>query len=224
MLTFCTSVVIPNHGRTLLTDGTTVPAFSTMKGVLTSLLHHFDRLGRRGDWEPLYFRGNPCESSEIRAFRTGYERLLWHEGVEPVAAEPITEGAVHSLVDAADQARAELRAQHATQTIIGAREIVRELLCERDATYYLYLWESIQRGGEGGRLRPCDLESSQTPALSFGCVPQYTHPVLVRPNGCKSRHDRRCPTRNRRRGRERWEIFPRTPLLLLLLLFHLRMT
>lgn len=192
VLTFCTSVVIPEHGRTPLTDGTVVPAFSTLKGVLTCLLHHFDGHGRRGEWEPLRLWGNPCESTEVRDFRTGYERLLWQEGVEPIAAEPITEAAVHSLVDAADAARGELRALHAKRAGVCPRDILRELLCERDATYYLYLWESVQRGGEGGRLRPCDLQSAASDSAPSGPVPQYAHPVLVRPNGCKSRQRRDC--------------------------------
>ena len=192
VLTFCTSVVIPQHGRTPLADGTVVPAFSTLKGVLTSLLHHFDRSGRRGEWEPLELRGNPCESTEVRDFRTGYERLLWQEGVEPTAAEPITEAAVHALVDAADAARAELRAANLARPSVSPSDEMLELLCARDATYYLYLWESVQRGGEGGRLRPCDLQSLGPCTGAPEGAPMYAYPVLVRPNGCKSRQRRNC--------------------------------
>jgi hypothetical protein len=73
VLNFCTMYAMVHHGITKLGDGSVVPAFSTMKGILSNIRHTFDVLGRRGEWQPLTLSGNPCDSTEIREFRTGYE-------------------------------------------------------------------------------------------------------------------------------------------------------
>jgi integrase len=55
------------------------------------------------------------------------------------------------------------------------------LLVLRDQLLFRYLWASLQRGGEGARLRPCDLSSAVA-------APYLT----VRPNGLKQRQQRDC--------------------------------
>ena len=161
VLAFCTMEVVPQHGRTVLRDGQTVPAASYMRGVLAHLRSGFSLAGREGDWDHHMLRGNPCDSMEVRQFRSGYELMMWGEGVEPTAANPLTEEKVHRLVDGLDERIGELSAAHGTGPAIpvAARVLtMRLLLLERDAAMYLYLWKSHQRGSEGGRLRPCDIK------------------------------------------------------------------
>ena len=193
VLNFCTMYAMVHHGITKLGDGSVVPAFSTMKGILSNIRHTFDVLGRRGEWQPLTLSGNPCDSTEIREFRTGYERTLWIEGVEPVAATPATEKIVRALVDEADKRHSVLAATPVERR--SALLTMRLLILERDITLYLYLWESIQRGGEGGRLRPCDLrggDGAHFPLPTGGGPPLFKYPIRAHPNGVKTRQRRAC--------------------------------
>jgi len=86
--------VEPNHGRTRLKSGEIVPAFSTVKGVLFYIRAALEPLGREGEYYAWQggngCRGNPCESLEVRRYRTA-EKHLKDNGVEVLAAVPLTE-------------------------------------------------------------------------------------------------------------------------------------
>ena len=197
VLAFCTMEVVPHHGRTPLADGQTVPSASYMRGVLAHLRTGFCFLGREGEWDHHTLRGNPCDNIEVRQYRSGYENMLWVDGVEPTAASPLTEEKVHRLVDGVDAMIGELSATSGGSTLPPQPDrflAMRLLLLERDAAMYLYLWESHQRGSEGGRLRPCDLKQPGGAAWPTAplAVPRYDYPVEVHPNGTKSRRRRAC--------------------------------
>ena len=152
LLAFCAMKVVPEHGRTVIRDGSHVPAFSTLKGVLSFLRYAFLTIGREGEWIHARSRGNPCESFEVRQYRTGYERFLWAQGIEAVAAVPLTEAKLHALVCKADESVVARTVQYGARATPSQRMHI--LILERDVVVYIYLWESWQRGSEGGRLRP----------------------------------------------------------------------
>ena len=172
-----------------------MPAHSTIKAVLTQLQHVFTRYGRVGSWDPLGLTGNPCLSAEIDQYRTGYQRMLWNNGVEPVAAHPLTEDKIHALVASLDKKLSGLSADQDTFAP-GQPTSMKYLLIERDIVLYLYLWASYQRGSEGARLRPCDIKRpAGHPAFEVragSVVPTYSYPLDVHPNGTKSRQRRNC--------------------------------
>jgi len=160
---FMTMEVEPNHGRTRLMTGEIVPAFSTVKGVLSFIRAALETLGREGEYYAGQggngCRGNPCESLEVRRYRTGYEKHLTDHGVEVLAAVALTESKYHSLVDEADSCAAALRAEY-SGLLPTPSQLLQILLYERDAATFVYLWESHQRGSEGGRLRPMDVQAT----------------------------------------------------------------
>ena len=187
----------PHHGKTPLEDGSTVASASGLSNAIAALGAAFDVLGRRGDWDPQTNQGNPCASLEVSRFRTGYQRELWGTAVEPVAATPLSEDELLILVQDLDDRRDAL-----TQTLTPASSRylqIRGLLLERDALLFTYLGASIQRGGEGARLRVCDVRSVSTDvttgvSLPLGATSSILEhsSVSVYPNGVKTRQRRDC--------------------------------
>ena len=196
---FMTMEVEPNHGRTKLKTGEIVPAFSTVKGVLSFIRAALETLGREGEY---YVgqgvngcRGNPCESLEVRRYRTGYEKHLTDHGVEVLAAVALTKSKYHALVDEADSCAAALRAEY-LGLLPTPSQSLHILIYERDAAMMVHLWESHQRGSEGGRLRPMDVQAPggyQFPVGPNG-VPVLAYPLEVHPNGIKQDQRRNCGT------------------------------
>ena len=198
VLVFLHSEWRPRHGRTALTDGTTVASATGMGNAIAALSTTFIILGRRGEWDPHLNQGNPCESHEVRRYRSGYHRELWDEWIEPIAATPLCEDKLLALVTHLDAKRA----QHSLQLTddSGRYAQLRVLLLERDALLFTYLGASIQRGGEGARLRVCDVRSTQVDGIAGVSMPlgnalpinEQVPPLTIHPNGVKSRQRRDC--------------------------------
>ena len=186
------------HGRTSLPDGTLVASATGMGNAIAALSTTFIILGRRGEWDPHLNHGNPCESHEVRRYRSGYQRELWDEMIEPIAATPLCEDKLLALVTHLDVKRA----QHSFQLTdsSGKHARLRVLLLERDALLFTYLGAFIQRGGEGARLRVCDVRSTHVDGTAGISVPlgnalridEQAPPLTIHPNGVKSRQRRDC--------------------------------
>ena len=186
-----------HHGRTHLPDGTIVASASGLGNAASALGATFDILGRRGEWDPLTLSGNPCASFEVRLYRSGYQRELWGQDIEPTAATPLRHDKVLALVVHLDAKRALLTAD----PIYSESRFLqlRGLLLERDALLFTYLSASIQRGGEGARLRLCDIRTAHSEGVTGVSLPlgnaliaDRAPAVSVHPNGVKTRQRRDC--------------------------------
>ena len=190
LIVFMETKFLPTHGRTHILNGDVVPAFSTVSNALSSLTRYFNLIGRAGEWTPPS-TGNPCQSAYVRDWRTSYERFLWGEDVTPVAAAPISESRLRQLLRGYDATAAALDVPELALALTAARsarELLVPLLAQRDAAVVTYLRASWQRGGEGGRLRVCDLDPSPLTWFSGGqCSGDLTLParVVISPNGTK---------------------------------------
>ena len=120
-----------------------------------------------------------------------YERFLWGQEVEPVAAALISGARLRQLLRGYDATAAALDTEvlaAALASTRSARGALLPLVAQRDAAVIAYLHASWQRGGEGGRLRLCDMEPSP---LSWFEGAQCTGPfvvpsqVTIFPNGTK---------------------------------------
>ena len=178
VLVFVSQVWIPKHGRTRLLTGATHPAASTCRGMWAALSYLFRSHGRAGEWSLIAPWNNPCESQVVQDYRAGIVSHLVSNEVRPVAAHPLSLDKLRRILDTLD-ARA-VKLQGAAQ----AYNRIRWLLCVRDAALFIYLYHSIQRGGEGAKLRLRDLRSAD-PAF-LGSV--WDSPaVLVFPRRVKNR-------------------------------------
>ena len=197
LLVYMEQIYLVEHtGRRAGPDGALSCSFSAIKGVLGHLKTTFDLLGRNGPWVSSSGAGNPCCSTEISHWRSGYEREQDALGNVAVGARPMTVSKLHALVDALDGDLAALPAEDA----------MGRLLLLRDITFFLYLFASHQRGGEGGeialaeiRLQPGPLgdsaaiEASGPPSPLWPFAPDYVAllasaaGVWVRPRRLKNR-------------------------------------
>jgi integrase len=139
-----------NHGRTKLPNGEVVPAFDTVKGVLSALRRGFMNLGRTGPWSDETLTGCPRGGVLVSDWLAGYGRDLFKWGYEACAAYPLTDEKRRKLVDYIDECRAAI----ADTDPFGAA------LLEELALVFCYLWDSIQRGAEGARLQFSDLHET----------------------------------------------------------------
>lgn len=150
IVVFVSQVWVPHHGRTLLTDGTMSPSTANLRGVFAALAHLFERHGRGGDWSLAAPFNNPCRSALVSDCQSGLERHVNDRAPPPVAAHPLTEQKLLTLVS-------QLDARYASHSRDGARlgtpyQRMRCLLSARDALLFVYLFHSLQRGVEGARI------------------------------------------------------------------------
>ena len=146
--------LIEHSGRRAGPDGTLACSFSAIKGVLAHLKTTFDLLGRNGPWDGS--RGNPCLSTEVSHWRSGYEREQDALGNVAIGARPLTVSKLHCLIDALDR----------DLVALPLEDAMGRLLLLRDITFYLYLFASHQRGGEGGEIALAELQLVATPGAS----------------------------------------------------------
>ena len=153
-----------HSGRRVGTDGTLSCSFSAVKGVLSHLKTMFDLLDRSGPWEegspP---RGNPCCSTAISHWRSGYEREQDALGNISVGARPVTVEKMRALVDALDHDLAALPLE----------DTMGRLLLLRDIAFFTFLFDSHQRGGEGAAISYQDLQL----VASSGALPTPLWPL-----------------------------------------------
>lgn len=157
--------LVEHSGRRAGPDGTLACSFSAIKGVLAHLKTTFDLLGRNGPWDGS--RGNPCLSTEVSHWRSGYEREQDALGNVAIGARPLPVSKLHSLIDALDR----------DLVALPMEDAMGRLLLLRDITFYLYLFASHQRGGEGGEIALAELQlvatSGASPSPLWPLAPFY---------------------------------------------------
>jgi integrase len=141
------------HGRTHLPNGVVVPSFSYIKNCLSYLRRLFIDVSREGDWNASNSTGNPCDSDMMGNWRRGYERMLWQAGIVAVAAADLTAEQFEQL--------AEYLIAEIEKAIQGSASALTVALLYRDFMLIVYLWQIGQRGGEGARLRFCDVDHTE---------------------------------------------------------------
>lgn len=140
---------LPRHraaARTRLDDGSVVCSPSAVSCCVSHLSTAFEQLHppRAGEYDAHTGTGNPTQCALVRNYRAGYLQWAKGSGFEAQAAVPFTEAKVHQLV---------LSLLQAYDAATAAGQAVTAALCLRDGVFFLYLWESWQRGAEGGAIR-----------------------------------------------------------------------
>jgi hypothetical protein len=148
---FLEIIWIHKHGRTVLDTGETCPAASSLRGVSAALEHLFWAAGRSGEWSLMAPYNNPCRSALVADYERGLGRHVRAHGPRPLAAHPLSYVKLVALIDQLDSER-----QHMIQQGItfgpATYARIRYVNKERDALLYLYLYASMQRGGEGAAI------------------------------------------------------------------------
>lgn len=155
VVVFVAQVWVPQHGRTVLSDGQTYPAASNIRGMFPALEYLFDRNGRGGVWKIHSPFNNPCRSTFVDDYRRGLEKYIIENGPAPVAAHPLEEQKLSVLVIRLDADYAARRAN--PQQINTPYRKLQCLILARDALMFVYLFFSLQRGVEGGRIGMANL-------------------------------------------------------------------
>jgi integrase len=140
---------LPRHqggARTRLADGRVVCSPSAVSSCLSHLSTAFGQLDppRSGEYDGQTGAGNPTQCALVRNYRAGYLQWAKGGGFEAQAAVPLSETKVHQLVLALRQAYDEACSTDPSISVA---------LLLRDSVYFLYLWESWQRGAEAGAIR-----------------------------------------------------------------------
>ena len=140
---------LPRHAgsaRTRLTDGSVVCSSSLVDTCLSHLSTSFELLEppRSGEYDPGSRTGNPIKSPTVRRYKAGYLQDLKDRGFQAQAAVVIQEGKVHKLV---------LALYDASDIASTKGEGVQAATLLRDGVYFLYLWDSWQRGAEGAAIQ-----------------------------------------------------------------------
>eukprot|EP00798_Chlamydomonas_sp_ICE-L_P004269 gene4269-biopygen21992 len=150
-----------HHGRSVVA-GVDHPVASP-QGVAGSLSHLstlFDTLGRSGPYNALTGTGNPCDSPAVRAYKRGYQQVLWQAGYQEVAAVPMVESKVLALM------------AYLHQLARTAHTVVKAISFFRDALLVEHAWLTAYRGKEGGMLCLPDLHHADlTPIFPDGYSP-----------------------------------------------------
>lgn len=184
---------IPNHGRedpnvdindteTTIIDKYIISNSSvrTAIGAISSYLS--TNFGREEQWSIGNTRGNPCKSRQIRILYANVVKANDKRGVKIVHATPITASVLIELIDAFDVYNDGLKAKYQSKdpkarTLADILEI---LLIERDICYYIYMFISLQRGGDATKLASDNIRfvsSNQTDEIDSADFTIYPHQI-----------------------------------------------
>ena len=184
---------IPNHGRedpnvdindteTTIIDKYIISNSSvrTAIGAISSYLS--TNFGREEQWSIGNTRGNPCKSRQIRILYANVVKANDKRGVKIVHATPITASVLIELIDAFDVYNDGLKAKYQSKdpkarTLADILEI---LLVERDVCYYIYMFISLQRGGDATKLTSDNIRfvsSNQTDEIDSADFTIYPHQI-----------------------------------------------
>ena len=184
---------IPNHGRedpnvdindteTTIIDKYIISNSSvrTAIGAISSYLS--TNFGREEQWSIGNTRGNPCKSRQIRILYANVVKANDKRGVKIVHATPITASVLIELIDAFDVYNDGLKAKYQSKdpkarTLADILEI---LLIERDICYYIYMFISLQRGGDATKLASDNIRfvsSNQTDEMDSADFTIYPHQI-----------------------------------------------
>ena len=163
IIMFLTSYYIPKHGSKtgsndileeyIISNSTLKTVIGAISGILSSLY------GRNYSWSINNPEGNPCKAEIINLFKKAYRTILEkHEKVTVVAA-PITVRILKEIIDKMDDHISENK-----NAILNPKKASPNqgpfmyLSYLRDIAYYLYLFASSQRGGEGCLVKTTNME------------------------------------------------------------------
>jgi hypothetical protein len=119
------------------------PLLKNVIGGISSILSTI--YGRIEIWSPVNHSGNPCKANSVILFKNTYiKQFSKNKIATPVT--PITKSMLIEIIDALDNYIDE-HLQNPEKL-----NILKLLLLHRDIAYYIYLFISSQRGGEGCKL------------------------------------------------------------------------
>jgi hypothetical protein len=169
-MVFVDAVWLRRHGHTVLDTGETSPAASSLRGFATALEHLFSVHGRSGEWGLTAPYNNPCLSTLVADYLRGLGRHVRAHGPRPVAAYPLSIFKLTVLIDQLDFDRQRMVQESGVTHGPSTYARVRYVLKERDAVLFLYLYASMQRGGEGAAIGLGNLSfpGSPYPSLVLG--------------------------------------------------------
>jgi hypothetical protein len=144
------------HAGSVLPDGQSVAAPSSIEGMLAHLSTGLSLLGRVGPYERSTGQGNPLSSPEVTYYRRGYGLDLFRAGYEERSAVPLSEPKLRTLLNHLDRCAAE-----------PSVSAFRRLLLSRDAIGFLLMWQTTMRGDNAGRIELDDLRPLSSPAPGF---------------------------------------------------------
>lgn len=188
VVVFLSMAWIPRHGRTQLSNGEVGPSVSGLRLAIPALDHVFSSRGRGGEWTVHTPYNNPVRSQLVHDYVRGAVRHVRQLGPLPVAAHPLTRPKLALLVAELDTACAQMDATLSAQPL--PYQALRRLLKERDALLFVYLYESLQRAGEGASISlrnlsfpddPLPLRHGDPRLLSAGAI--RIHPPTLKTCG-----------------------------------------
>jgi len=162
---------IKKHGkkmRTGSTAGSSSSASSTLQnyyiaasllknviGAISSILSTI--YGRIEMWSPVNHSGNPCKANSVILFKNSYIKQFSKNKIE-TPTTPITKSMLFEIIDALDK-----YIDEHLQNVATKLDIIKLLLLNRDISYYIYLFISSQRGGEGCKLKTANVCFNRNP-------------------------------------------------------------
>jgi len=182
---------IPNHGKedvivdlnnteTTIIDKYIISNSSvrTAIGAISSFLSA--NYGREDHWSIRNTHGNPCKSRRIKDLYSNVVKVNDKRGVKIVHATPITANILIKMIDALDVYNSNLKEKYKSKdpkarTLVDILEI---LLIERDVCFYIYLFISLQRGGDATKLTTDNIlfgSSKQTDEIDYVDFTIYPH-------------------------------------------------
>lgn len=182
---------IPNHGRedpnvdindteTTIIDKYIISNSSvrTAIGAISSYLT--TNFGREEQWSIGNTHGNPCKSRQIKNLYANVVKVNDKRGVKIVHATPITASVLIKLIDAFDVYNDELKEKYKSKDSKARTlaDILEILLIERDVCYYIYMFISLQRGGDATKLTSDNIRfgsSNQTDEIDYVDFTIYPH-------------------------------------------------
>ena len=179
IMTFITSYYIREHGKKITADSSAASSSTacsisdelntlldnyyisgsllrTVIGAISSILS--TNYGRTEIWSFTNPTGNPGNSQMILKFKKAYLKQLSKNKIEVVPAAPITKSMLVEIIDAVDK-----YIDDNLQNVEEKLDIIKLLLLQRDIAYYLYLFISSQRGGEGCKLKTANVCFNRNP-------------------------------------------------------------
>lgn len=179
LLCFLQQHWVPYHGKSLV-PGLEHPVASPqgVAGAISHLSSVFESLGRHGPYDASTCCGNPCDCPNVRAYKAGYQQVMWQAGYQETPAVPITQDKVLALVAYLH------KGARAAPTALEAISLL------RDALLVEHAWLTAYRGKEGGMLCLPDLHSAtHAPLFPSGydpTVPLPEHLVTLPTHGTKT--------------------------------------
>lgn len=152
-------------------------AVRTAIGAISSFLSA--NYGRDNEWNIRNINGNPCKSRRIKDLRSSIRKANEKRDINIVRATPITANVLIKMIDALDVYNGKKKAKYKSKDPKLA-DILEILLIERDICYYIYMFISLQRGGDATKLTEKNVvfgSSEQTEEIDYVDFTIYPHQV-----------------------------------------------